>query len=309
MTTRKVRDELIATDPSTFRQSKTRPNRIFAPNATEQDFVDAIKSKYNLSDDDIDIIKAKATGSLSSRFPTFRFKVGTNNISIVLAKGIQRGERGELTQATNLQEQLAQALHINGGSIKIKIGTLEPIEITSGLVRKVSGNPLADLSIDDLIFIQIKEERFQQLSGLIKTSKYVNGPDLTEIDNFVKAVSTTSGGALRPTQNYKRIVESLSLAKIALFGGTESAPFNIDHIQLICKGNLRLVPIDESAGVYTIQGSSDSSSLSVTDTLVPGKGWWPYMFAKYSKEHSQKGIVHCRFNFGASNFIPNAIDI
>jgi len=301
-TIRKVRDELVATDPTNLRDAGSRKDRIFAPNTTPEQFKELIKAKYKLSDDDIEVIDAKASGSLSSQFPTFNFKVNGSDISIVLAKGVSRGEKGELAQASNLQKQLAQALQANGGSVKIKIGTLEPIEITKGIVQKIPGNLMADLSIDDKVFIQIKEERFQQLSGLIKTSTYVNGTDLVEINSFIDAVKTATGGEMKPSQGFKRIVESESLARPAVFGNI-NAPFSKDHIQLNCKGHLKLVELD---GFYTIQGSSEANTLAVTDDLKKGDQWWPYMVAKYSDEHNQKGITHCRFNFGTANFIPKA---
>lgn len=301
--TRIVRDELVAADPTNIKPGGTNISRVYAPGVTPDQFKDLIDSKYKGAE--VNIIDPNQEGSLSSKFKTFTFKANGQPVSIVLATGIRAGEKGEISQAGTLQEQLKQAIDQNGGRIGIDVGRRSPVVITKGDVERIPGNYLADVSIDNILYIQLKQPQFQQLSGLIKTSTYVSGDALQEINLFIEKVKEITNGVMAPATNYKRQVVSPELARVAIFGDPK-APAGINHIQLVCKGDMQLVPT-KTSGIYEIKGAA--GTLKATDKLTKDSEWWPLMFAKYSRKHNQKGIKNCRFNFGASNFIPNAQNV
>ena len=256
----------------------------------------------------LDVIAAGNDNSRSSQFSTFTLSDKQKpelEYQLVVSPGDIKGARHEKTQNLNIQTQIQEAIKDNNGSIQIEVNGLKPYTITEGVVASVPGNLPADTSIDNIIFLQLKEEKYQQFSGLISVSKYstTTEQDLVEINSFVEDVNKTSKGVMTSRNNYKRVVKSKDLAKAAIFGDT-SLPYGPKHIQLICRGELKLVKVKDS--LYTIEGSSRENTLTEVDEI--SANWAPYLYAKYSARHNQKGIKHCRFNFGPDAWMKNAKD-
>jgi hypothetical protein len=255
-----------------------------------------------------EIIAPGGKDSKSSQFNTSTFSDEQKpelKYQLVVSPGDIKGARHEKAQNLGIQTQIQEAIKDNNGSIQIKINGLEPYTITKGIVAPVPGNLPADTSIDNIIFLQLKEEKSQQFSGLISVSKYstTTEQDLAEINSFVEDVNKASKGVMTSRNNYKRLVESKSLAKAAIFGDT-GLPYGPKHIQLICRGELKLIKLKD--GIYTIEGSNKENTLSEVDEI--SANWAPYFYAKYSARHNQKGIEHCRFNFGPDAWMKNAKD-
>lgn len=284
-----------------------------------------VKNKNKLTSDqfkeilgntlDIDlgsITVVPSPSAYSGKFAAFEFPYKNGQAAIILA-GEQRGETEEHVQKSSLQSQIEAAIAANNGkAITIQLANTEEgtYKIGKGSVRKVEGNLMADLAVDDKIFIQHKQERYQQMSGFIKTeTKGKISPEAKkEMSTFVQEVKDTVGNVMPPRTGIKKKVVSSDLIRAALFGSTEG--FGIDKVQLICQGSITLVPIDEEKGVYTIKGSTDEQTLTYWDTTIPAK-WEPYMIARYSSTsgHNQHGIKNCRFNFAPKTFYPGAADI
>jgi hypothetical protein len=281
--TRKVRDAIVATDPSKIRPAQNT-NRIFAPDLTPEELVKKIKGLY---DTEVEVIDPKSTGSKSSQFPTFTFKANNDIISIVLAKGIVAGAKGENTQVTNILQQL------DGKSVTIKVGTDTYANIDG--FRKIEGNTKADFAFtsggQDKIFIQHKSPVHQQMAGVAKPP-YSEYPEVKEFTEEVRQKVAKEG---RLTKAYVKPIKDVQLKTLAVYG-TVDASFNKNAVQAYCVGDLKL------------QGDGDVLTLTATRSYVypqiPTGGDTPTLVATYRADRNQAGIPNVRLGIYPESYRP-----
>lgn len=281
--TRKVRDAIVATDPSKIRPAQNT-NRIFAPDLTPEELVKKIKGLY---DTEVEVIDPKSTGSKSSQFPTFTFKADNDIVSIVLAKGVIAGAKGENTQVTNILQQL------DGKSVTIKVGTDTYANIDG--FRKIEGNTKADFAFtsggQDKIFIQHKSPVHQQMAGVAKPP-YSEYPEVKEFTEEVRQKVAKEG---RLTKAYVKPIKDTQLKTLAVYG-TIDASFSKNAVQAYCVGDLKL------------QGDGDVLTLTATRSYVypqiPTGGDTPTLVATYRADRNQAGIPNVRLGIYPESYRP-----
>jgi hypothetical protein len=281
--TRKVRDAIIATDPSKIRAAQNT-NRIFAPDVTPEELVKKIKGLY---DTEVEVIDPKSTGSKSSQFPTFPFKVDDDIVSIVLAKGIIAGAKGEDAQVTNIVQQL------EGKSVTIKIGTDTYTNIDG--FRKIEGNTKADFAFTsggiDKIFIQHKSPVHQQMAGIAKAPYN----EYKEVKEFTQEVRENVAKEGKLTKAYVKPIKSRQLKTLAVYG-TVDATFSKNAVQGYYVGDLKL------------KGDGDILTLTATRSYVypqiPTGGDTPTLVATYRADRNQAGIENVRLGIYPQSYRP-----
>lgn len=286
--TRKVRDTLVKAGGSDLRAASTT-NRIFS-NITPEAFTELIKTAY--PDTEVRIIAAKETGSMSSQFPTFVFKVDDSDISIVLAKGVVRGAEGESKEASTIQEKLTSLGGENGVTIVAAGETYTGIKT----IEKITGNKKADFKLSggttDL-FVQHKSPTHQQMAGIAKKPY----SDFPEVKAFVKTVGDQvkeSGRLMKPVG---AAINSTELKQLATYGTTDGT-FSPDAVQLYCVGELDLIPGKES-GTYKLVGKGETYEYPT----IPEGSNEPMLGATYRKGRNQSGIPDVRMGIYPKSYL------
>jgi hypothetical protein len=257
-------------------------------NITNDEFVDIISNVFDIDPKDIKILPPKSIDNPSGKNFAFQFPIEGKDMVIVL--GMEAiGTNIEDYELSNLNKVIEE----NGGSINIKVGDTIYKNITS--VGKIPGNKQADFIFkgDDNLYIQHKDLKSQQLSGMSKLS------DNDEVKSFVEAVKKESGGELKNKQNYKRPIKSDSLKLIAAYG--IGSDFGVDKVEMICFGNITLT----DKGDYFIIESPEQ--FTYPEQLTGG--FEPYMYVTFRNNMSQQGVKNVRFGFYPKKWYPAAKDI
>ena len=266
-------------------------DRVYAPDVTSDQFKELLSSLFT----DVTEVPAKDTegGSKSSKFPTFKFKDGENEVSIVLAKGIRAGEKGETKEVTDLQSQITE----KGGKegITIRVGDIDYHDITT--VGKAKNNKKADfwLGSDDkkVVFIQHKSLTHQQMAGIAK-EPYSKFP---EVQQFIEAVriKVSQGGPLK--ESVWRSIQDENLKRLAAYGTTDGSFTNDENaVQLYCVGSLKLVPTED--GKFTV-GANES----YTYPDIPTGKNTPYLMATFRNDRNQAGIEKTRLGIYPQSYV------
>ena len=286
--TRKVRDEVVALDPSNIKPAP-RINRIYAPGLSTGELIDMIKEKYNT---DVESIPPKKEGSLSSKFPTLRFKAYGEDVSIIHAKGIIAGAEGEGRQASSINDQL------QGQVVILKVGNIEK-EVDG--FRKVLGNKKADFAFTykgkDVIYIQHKSPIHQQMSGTVKfdRDKY---PILNAFIEEVKKLVDNSPDQKLSTPVYTDIGSSDDMNQFkvdAVYGDQDDSE---NGVQVYAVGNLKLV---DDNGVKRLE----ADEIFVYPEIPTGPNT-PVLGATYRSDRNQYGIPNVRFGVYPVSYLKNA---
>lgn len=260
-------------------------------NISNNDFIDILSNVFDVDTKDIKILPPKAIGNPSSGNFAFQFPIEDQEVTIVLGTEA-RGTAIEDYELSNLNNIIAE----NGGSIDIKVGDKIYEDITK--VEKIPGNKQADFVFvgKDNLYIQHKDLRSQQLSGV---KKLESNP---EVKDFVQAVKDISGGSLQSKMNFKRKVTSPELQLEGVYGVGDK--FGIDKVQSIIFGNIELKP--SSDGTYF-----ELSSPVQFDYPQPLNGDYTlYIFATYrSYGLNQQGIKNARFGFYPEKYYKAAKEI
>lgn len=280
--TRQVRDVLVNDSEGKARPASDK-GRIFTSELDNEAFKALIEKNYPNTEVDIVDKKDFAKGAESSQFPTFKFIVDGQPISIVLATGKVRGEGIENAQVANIQQQL-RTLN-NGEGVTIKVAG----ETYPGIIRieKVQGNKKADFQLFDSqgpkIFVQHKSPQAQQMSGIAR-APYNN---YKEVREFITAVQTA-------VKNNSKIIDSVpvkdrKLKQLAVYG-TLSNTFSQDAVQVYCVGDIRLIKSPDS-DIYTIKGEEDTFEYPI----IPDGTNAPTLGVTYRRDRNQGGIPGARF--------------
>jgi hypothetical protein len=280
--TRKVRDEIVALSPELIKPAQT-PNRIFAPELSTKEIVEMIEQKYNTSVREI-AAKDEDNGSESSKFPTLEFKVGSDIIKIVHAKGIIAGAEGEVKQTGNIQDQLKDK------KITLKIGNESYTDVDG--FRKVGGNKKADFAFTsgdkDIVYVQHKSLAHQQMSGIKKFQNTDGTYKFPEIGELVERTrKETQNGEIRLTSKITVPIKSPELKKLAVYGYPESKK-DANFVEAYCIGDMQL----EDLGNNTYELTAPTI---YTYDQVPEDGNTPTLVATYRKGRTQDGIQNVRF--------------
>ena len=267
-----------------------KSGRVYAPDVTPEQF-EKLLTKLGFTN--ISKVPATEEGSKSSKFVTFTFKDGDNDISIVLAKGIQAGGAGETKEVGDLQAQITE----KGGKegVTIRVGANEYSNITT--VGKTKGGRKADfwLGAGDkkLIFIQHKSPTHQQMAGIAK-EPYTKYP---EVQQFTEAVRTevAQNGPLK--QPVWRSIQNENLKRLAAYGTTRGV-FTDDEnaVQLYCVGSLKLIPAGD--GAFTI----GANEVFTYPEIPTGKDT-PFFAATLRNDRSQAGIEKTRLGIYPQSYI------
>jgi hypothetical protein len=290
--TRTVRDELIAKDNRLTPSPKV--NRVYAPGVSEEDFKGIIKSVYPEIDiNDIKVVGAKKfeEGAQSSQFPTFIFRVDNQDVSIVLAKGEQRGSKIESSEVASVQQQIDELGEGEGITIKVAGKTYEGIT----KIEKVGGNKKADFQLSNsggpAVFVQHKSPKAQQMAGIARPPYSEFG----EVKSFVEDVRDSTNDEGEITKPIAKEIVDESLKRLAVYG-TLDASFSVDAVQVYCVGNIKLV--GNSDGAYTIQGATDT----FTYPEIPTGDNEPVLGATYRLGRNQAGIKNVRMGIYPKSF-------
>lgn len=289
-TTRKVRDQLVNARPNKIRAAG-KTNRVYAPDISEKEFRDLIKSTFNITNDsDIKIHRAKE-GSLSSQFSTFEFlykenpKAKGESVKIVLAKGKIAGEEEELKQQSSISGQIKEVDSIN---LKIrKDGEDIVLENIDGFVR-ISGNKKADFAFTSggkpVLFLQHKGETHQQMSGTAKFD--LESETYSQLGEFVEKVRTKvdSSPNLRLQNPIFEPITNNDFKVKAVYGSQDNSP---NGVQVYAVGDLKL------------EGKGKVKTLNASRIFyypeIPTGPDEPVLGAKYSADRSQYRISNVRF--------------
>lgn len=289
--TRKIRDAIVASFPDQIRLAD-RPNRVYAPNLSPEEFISVLKS---ICDTDVQIIEPKQEGSGSSKFSTFRFNVGDVEVSLVLAKGIPAGrkieERQELTIHTQIQQE---------GSITLEYtdveGKVHHFEGIDGFV-KLDKNKKADFAFtrqgENILYLQHKSLDHQQMSG---TSRF-DRQKYTELDEFIKEVEleVLNSPGNRLLKSVSKPFESLEMKVLAVYGDQDGT---VNGVQIYAIGDLRL------------EGEGNIKIL-VADKLynypeVPDGEDMPVLGATYRLDRNQYGVPFTRFGIYPASYFKGS---
>lgn len=290
--TRIVRDELLAKDSRLKPSPKS--NRVYAPsgNVSEEDFKAIINSLYPKIG--IEVIPAKDfnNGAESSQFPTFRFKVDNQDVSIVLAKGEQRGSKIESEEVASVQQQLDTLGEGEGVTITIAGKTYEGIN----KIEKVGGNKKADFQLSNtqgtpVIYIQHKSPKAQQMAGIARPPY----SEFSEVKSFVEDVRNSVNEKGEINKPIFKAITDESLKRLAVYG-TLDGNFSVDAVQVYCVGNIELVKSGNN--VYTIEGSTDTFEYPE----VPTGNSEPILGATYRLGRNQSGIKNVRMGIYPKSF-------
>ena len=164
-TSKAIKDLLSKTDKVIAHSSPKRVKNV--AKISPEEFKNLLHTTLEVPVKSIKIIPAP--NHESGKFAIYNFPYQDGEANIVLA-GEQRGGAEEEAQKTALGVQIKQALEEAGRAIKIKVGS-KTYTIEKGEVIKIPGNAMADFAVDDKIFIQHKQEKFQQMSGFIITEQ------------------------------------------------------------------------------------------------------------------------------------------
>lgn len=285
--TRKVRDAIVASDPNQIKPAG-KINRVYAPSLSAEDFTNKIKDLYST---DVEIIEPTKPGSESSKFPTFKFNVGDDEIKIVLAKGIIAGEEGERKQETTINAQIEQE-----GTITLELTDIEGKKhYVEGVNKftKVPGNKKADFVFtsegDGNIYVQHKSPSHQQMSGTVKF-----GGKYSELNEFIEEVrkkvkGSPEGRLMKPM--FKPITDP-ELKKLAVYGEQDGTA---NGVQVYAVGDLGL----EGEGKVK---KLTAKRIYVYPEMPEGEDA-PVLGATYRTDRNQYGIPNVRFGvYPASYF-------
>jgi len=291
-TTRKVRDAIVASDPSHIKAAQL-VNRVFAPDLSTGDLIKVIESLYST---EVKVIEPTAAGSESSKFPTLEFDINGVDVRIVHAKGIVAGAEGESKQEATIQKQIEDFGH----SITLEIidaqGEKHTFKNIDGFV-KVTGNKKADFAFTvnqkPTIFLQHKSPSHQQMSGIAK----FNREDYPEVDTFIDKVSgsvqASPAGRLDKPMSQEITDPKLKIA--AVYGSQNGTA---DGVQLYCIGDLGL----EGEGVVK---QLTANKVYVYPEIPVGLDA-PTLGATYRKDRNQYGIPNVRFGIYPASYISNS---
>ncbi len=283
--TRNVRDRIVALSPDKI-EPAGKINRVYAPKVSPDDFKRMIEKEFGVG---VEVIKPGQEGSKSSKFPTFKFKVGGKEESIVLAKGIIAGEEGEKRQEASIDGQIKQLGNITLEIIDSK-GRKRQIKNVTGF-QKITGNKKADFvfSGDEDLYIQHKSPSHQQMSGITK----FNRKDYSEIDSFIEEVSravkkSPTGRLEKPM--FKSI-EDEELKRLAVYGDQDGSP---NGVQVYTVGDLGL------------EGEGDVKRLTASKIYyygeIPTGEDAPVIGATYRSDRNQYGIPNVRFGIYPASY-------
>ena len=297
--TRTVRDELVAKDKRLDPSPKV--NRIYAPDVSEKDFKSIIKSTYPEIDiSDIKVVGAKKLeeGAQSSQFPTFIFRVDNQDVSIVLAKGEQRGSKIESREVASVQQQIDELGEGEGITIKAAGKTYEGIT----KIEKVRGNKKADFQLSNsggpVVFVQHKSPKAQQMAGIARPPYSEFG----EVKSFVEYVRDSTNDEGEITKPIVKEIVDESLKRLAVYS-TLDANFNVDAVQIYCVGNIKLVEIRRGLGIYRIEGSTDTFRYPE----VPTGNNEPVLGATYRLGRNQAGVKNVRMGIYPKSYFTRKV--
>jgi len=299
--TRTVRDELVAKDKRLDPSPKV--NRVYAKNSdvSEEDFKAIIKSVYpKINTSDIKVVDAKKfkEGAQSSQFPTFIFKVNNQDISIVLAKGEQRGSKIESSEVASVQQQIDELGEGKGVTIEAAGITYEGIV----KIEKVGGNKKADFQLSNsqrpVIFVQHKSPKAQQMAGIARPP-YTG---YTDVQNFVKDVQNSVNDQDEITKPITKEIADESLKQLAVYGTLDKS-FSVDAVQVYCVGNITLVETGRGSGIYRIEGSTDTFRYPE----VPTGNNEPVLGATYRLGRNQAGVKNVRMGIYPKSYFMRKV--
>ena len=289
---RKVRDEIVKSDPSHIRAAQT-PNRLFAPEIETGDLVKKVGELYNT---EVEVLQPGDKGSLSSKFPTLVFKVEDTPVSIVHAKGVIAGAEGESKQETNIQDQL------KGRKITLVVGS-ERYEDIDGF-RKVTGNKKADFAFTsegkDIIYIQHKSPSHQQISGIKKFQNTDGSYKFAEIEELVDRtrVEVEKSKENKLTSKVVVPITNPELEKLAVYGYPEDRKDG-NFVDAYCVGDIKLEEIGDDTFKLT------APTIYTYDTVPEGENK-PTLVATYRKGRTQDGIPNTRFGIYPASYVKGS---
>ena len=289
--TRKVRDELVKSDPFHIKPAQ-KANRVFAPDLSTEDIVSKIQKLYKT---DVKVIDPKQAGSESSKFPTLEFDIDGNTVKVVHAKGIVAGAEGESKQEANIQKQIQDF----GRSITLQVvdaeGKKHTFENIDGFV-KIGGNKKADFAFTvnqkPTVFIQHKSPIHQQMSGVTKFDRN----EYQELDQFIKSVAGAVQGDRIP-KSMSKIVEDPKLKQLAVYG-TLDGNFGPDAVQIYAIGDLGL----EGEGATK---QLTANKIYVYPEIPTGENA-PTLGATFRRDRNQYGVPNTRFGIYPASYIKGS---
>jgi hypothetical protein len=190
------------------------------------------------------------------------------------------------------------------GTVDIKIGNEIYPNITG--VKNTPGVPKSDFELYDengksLIFISHKDccnaRDFQQYGGV---SAFKSD---SEVQSFVAAIKKELGGdQMVRGGGFKRKVESDEIKLKSIYGLNYGSGFNKDNVQIVCQGEINLVPVSDS--VYTLKSDHD-----ILNGTIPGEGYTPYFMATFRSDRNDLGIKQARLGVYPVATRPSAVEI
>lgn len=291
-TTRKVRDAIIASDPTNIKPAQ-KANRIFAPKLSTEDIINKIKELYKT---DVKAIEPKQTGSESSKFPTLEFDVDGDTVKIVHAKGVVAGAEGESKQEIGISGQL----QTKGTPVTLKVVDARGKEHFYNNIdgfRKIIGNKKADFAFTskgvDKVFIQHKSPAHQQMSGVTKFKR----EDYPELNSFIQKVADTVKDSLtgRLEKSISQPITDPKLRVLAVYGDQNNTA---DGVQIYCIGDLGL---KEEGDVMQLT----ANEIYVYPEIPRGQNT-PILGATYRGDRNQYGIPNVRFGIYPASYIKES---
>jgi hypothetical protein len=292
-TTRKVRDAIVASDPSHIKPAQ-KTNRIYAPDLSTEDLIKKIKGLYNT---EVKVIEPSKPGSDSSKFPTLEFKVDGTDIRIVHAKGIVAGAEGEIKQETTIQGKIRAV----GKPVKIEAITTPGQTVSYKDIidfKRVGGNKKADFVFErkdgTRVYVQYKSPTHQQMSGITKfdPSKY---KELGSFIEEVKAAVSKSPNKRLDSPMFREISDDeigTELKKLAVYGVQNNTP---EGVQLYCIGDLDLKSVSEDVMKLT-------ASKIYAYPEIPIDLDRPVLGATFRADRNQYGVPNVRFGIYPASY-------
>ena len=283
--TRNIRDAIVALDDINIKPAD-KIDRVYAPNVSPDEFKKKIEEEFKTA---VDVIEPGGEGSKSSKFYTFKFKVGDKVESIVLAKGIIAGEEGEKKQEVFINDQIRQA-----GSITLEVvgmdGRCCTVNNVVGFTR-ITGNKKADFVFagDENLYVQHKSPSHQQMSGTARFSR----EEYPELNTFIKEVAEAvkSTPSERLEKPMLQSIESDELKRLAIYGDQDGTS---NGVQVYAIGDLAL----EGEGKVR---RLTARGLYLFDE-IPSEDDAPVLGATYRLDRNQYGIPNVRFGIYPASY-------
>ena len=265
-------------------------------NISNEDFINLISNVFDISLNDITLLKPHEKNNPSGKNYAFEFPYEESKVVIVLGSSKAAGihiEEYELEQINSFIQQ-------NGGKIDILLKDKVYTNITKA--EKIKGNKQADFIFygDEDLYIQHKEINSQQYSGIFDIS---NNP---KIKDFVETIRNISGGVLKSKENYKRaIVDKKSpttdnvLALDVCYGRGDT--FGENKVQAIFFGNIKFEPKESVFKMI--------SNTYFVHPEIPSGGFEPYIYVTYRTGMNQQNIKNARFGIYPEKYYRAAINL